>query len=143
LKKELHQILEHIYKHDEIGIRELSWIMYRKHNDHRDFYGLTALLEAGYIGFTGPISKQNDGCLNVYNQVRAFQAYSQGIDNPTYDNATLLMPSNDDAHLFIAPKSIEYFNLRKEQRIGWYLVSALTLVCSIASGVVVGVLTKT
>ena len=142
MKKELHQILEHIYKHDEIGIRELSGMMSRKHGDHRDFYGLTALLEAGYIGFTGPISKQKGGSVNVYNQVRAFQAYSQGMDNPTYDNTTV-MPSNLDSHLYIAPKSIEYFNLRKEQRTGWYLVSILTLVCSIASGVVVSVLTKT
>jgi len=111
-------------------------MMERKYNDHRDFYGLAALLEAGYIGFTGPIYN------TTYQQIRLFQAYSQGGGNQTYDGITLFS-DNLDSYFYVAPKSLDYFHNRKEQRMGWYLTAALALIASIISGVAVSQLTTT
>ncbi len=101
MKKSHHAILKYIFDHDDAGIREISKIMKRKHNDHRDFYALAALVDAGYIGFTGPIYNNEDGSLNTYKQVRLFQAYSQGEGNQTYDGTTIIA-NNPDAFFYLA-----------------------------------------
>ena len=121
LKESHYQILKYIYDNDDVGIKEISSMMVRTHNDHRDFYSLAALLESGYIGFTGPVYFDDNGKLETYEQVRIFQA---------------------DSYLYIGPKSIEYFNTRSETRKGWYLVAALAFVASIISGVIVSALTS-
>lgn len=142
MKKQHHEILKLIYEYDDVGIRKISSILVRKYNDHRDFYGLVAMLEANYIGFTGPIHHdEKNGKLDVYSQVRLFQAYSQGKGNQTYDGVTIF-GKNSDAHLYIGPKGIEYFHNRQEIRRGWYLVATLSFVCSIISGIIVSYFTK-
>jgi len=140
LKNSHYQILKYIYDNDDAGIKEISSIMIRTHNDHRDFYSLAALLDSEYIGFTGPVYFDNNGKLETYKQVRMFQAYSQGDGSQTYDGVTII-GNKDDSYLYIGSKSIEYFNTRNETRKGWYLVAALALVTSIISGVIVSALT--
>lgn len=139
MKKTYHEILQLIYDNDDIGIRELASMMKRKHNDHRDFYGLTALLEAGYIGFSGPIRNKEDGSINVYEQVRLFQAYSQGSGQQTYDKVTLC-GLKQDSYFYIAPKTIEYFHSRSETRIGLYFTAGLAIISSIISSIIVSYL---
>ncbi|WP_028868486.1 hypothetical protein [Psychromonas arctica] len=138
MKKINHDILKLIHEQDEVGIRELCRMIKRTHNDHRDFYGLTALLKAGYINFTGPIPKVKGTTeINSYIMALTFQAYSQGTGEQSYKSLSLLASDNEDAYLFIGEKGIEYFHSRSENRKGWYLVAVLTLVCSIISGVIV------
>jgi len=141
LKDSHYQILKYIYDNDDAGIKEISSVMIRTHNDHRDFYSLAALLDSGHIGFTGPVYFDDDGKLETYKQVRMFQAYSQGDGEQTYDGVTI-MGDNGDSYLYIGSKSIEYFNTRNETRKGWYLVAALALITSIISGVIVSALTN-
>ena len=141
LKESHYQILKYIYDNDDVGIKEISSMMVRTHNDHRDFYSLAALLESGYIGFTGPVYFDDNGKLETYEQVRIFQAYSQVDSQQTYDGVTITAKKND-SYLYIGPKSIEYFNTRSETRKGWYLVAALAFVASIISGVIVSALTS-
>ena len=131
-------MLSMIHKYDEVGMREISQYIYRKHNDHRDFYGLTALIEAKYINFTGPIPKfKETGEVNSYVLAQTLQAYSQGDGMQQYKDVTLFGSDGGDAALYLGPKGIEYFHARQELRKGWYLVALLSLVCSIASGIVV------
>lgn len=54
MKNTHHEILKYVYKHEEAGIREICSMLDRKYGDHRDFHGLVALLESGYLRFTGP-----------------------------------------------------------------------------------------
>lgn len=115
-------------------------MMKRKHNDHRDFYGLTALLEAGYIGFSGPIHNKEDGSINVYEQVRLFQTYAQGDGQQTYDKV-ILCGLKQDSYFYIAPKTIEYFHERSETRIGLYFTAVLAIISSIISSMIVSYLT--
>ncbi|MFC3681553.1 hypothetical protein [Bacterioplanoides pacificum] len=136
MKQNYHQILEYIYKNEEAGIREVSRMMVRKYDDHRDFYGLAALLKEGYIGFTGPIHEE------TLNQVETFQCYSQGEGRQTYGRTTLFS-KNEDSYFYIGPKGISYFHQRWELRRGWYIVAVLTLVASIVSGVIIANLTDT
>ncbi len=142
MKKSHHAILKYIFDHDDAGIREISKIMKRKHNDHRDFYALAALVDAGYIGFTGPIYNNEDGSLNTYKQVRLFQAYSQGDGNQTYDGTTIIA-NNPDSFFYLASKSIEYFHSRSESRTGWLLTAIFAFFSAIVSGVIVSNLTVT
>jgi len=142
MKKSHHEILKYIFDNDDAGIRELSSMMKRKHNDHRDFYALAALLDAGYIGFTGPIYDKKGGALDVYKQVRLFQAYSQGEGKQTYDGINIFAKKGD-SYLYVASKSIEYFHARSESRKGWYLTAALAFLTAIFSGVIVSQLTVT
>tara|TARA_R110002050_G_scaffold59277_10_gene132738 strand:+ start:618 stop:980 length:363 start_codon:yes stop_codon:yes gene_type:complete len=115
--------------------------MMRKHNDHRDFYALAALLDSGYIGFTGPIKLDEENNVNIYRQVRIFQAYSQGDGTQTYQDETILGSNNPDSYMYIGSKGIEYFHNRSESRKGWYLTFTLALIGAIISGVVVSKLT--
>lgn len=142
MKKSHHAILKYIFDHDDAGIREISKIMNRKHNDHRDFYALAALVDAGYIGFTGPNHKNEDGSLNTYKQVRLFQAYSLGEGNQTYDGETIIA-KNPDSYFYLASKSIEYFHSRSESRTGWLLTAIFAFFSAIISGVIVSKLTVT
>lgn len=142
MKKSHHEILEYIFEHDDAGIKELASMMKRKHNDHRDFYALAALIDAGYIGFTGPIWDKEDGSLDVYKQVRLFQAYSQGDGNQTYDGTTIFAKT-EDSYLYVASRAIEYFHARSELRKGWFLTAGLALITAIISGVIVSQLTVT
>ena len=143
MKKINHEILRIIHEQDEIGIRELCRMIKRTYNDHRDFYGLTALLKAGYINFTGPIPKiKGTTEVNSYIMALTFQAYSQGTGEQLYKTLILFDSDNEDAYLFIGEKGIEYFHSRSENRKGWYLVAALSLVCSIVSGVLVAKLSE-
>ncbi|MGI2111949.1 hypothetical protein ACRN9C_21615 [Shewanella frigidimarina] len=138
MKKVNHEMLSMIHEYDEVGMREISKYISRKHNDHRDFYGLTALIEAKYINFTGPIPKfKETGEVNSYVLAQTLQAYSQGEGMQQYKDVTLF-GSEGDAALYLGPKGIEYFHARQELRKGWFLVALLSLVCSIASGIVVG-----
>lgn len=142
LKKVNHEMLSLIHRRDEVGVREISSLIARKHNDHRDFYGLTALIESKYINFTGPIPKfQETGEVNSYVLAQTLQAYSQGTGTQQYMDVTLFGSETEDAALYIGPKGIEYFHSRKELRKGWYLVACLTLICSIVSGLIVANLT--
>jgi hypothetical protein len=142
MKRSHHEILKYIFDNDDAGIRELASIMKRKHNDHRDFYALAALIDAGYIGFTGPVWDNEDGTLDVYKQVRLFQAYSQGEGNQSYDGV-MINAKKVDSHLYVASKAIEYFHARSESRMGWVLTSILALLSAIVSGVIVSHLTVT
>ncbi|WP_423807220.1 hypothetical protein OUO06_09425 [Photobacterium damselae] len=142
MKKSHHEILKYIFDNDDAGIRELAFMMTCKHNDHRDFYALAALLDAGYIGFTGPVFDKEDGTLDVYKQVRLFQAYSQGEGSQTYDGTTILA-EKEDSYLYVASKAIEYFHARSESRKGWFLTAGLALLTAIISGVIVSHLTVT
>lgn len=142
MKKSHHEILEYIFDNDDSGIKELASMMTRKHNDHRDFYALAALIDSGYIGFTGPVWDKEDGSLDVYKQVRLFQAYSQGDGTQTYDGTTIFA-KKEDSHLYVASKAIEYFHARSESRKGWYLTAGLALISAIISGVIVSRLTVT
>lgn len=142
MKKSHHAILKYIFDHDDAGIREISKIMNRKHKDHRDFYALAALVDAGYIGFTGPNHKNEDGSLNTYKQVRLFRAYSLGEGNQTYDGETIIA-KNPDSYFYLASKSIEYFHSRSEARTGWLLTAIFAFFSAIISGVIVSKLTVT
>lgn len=138
MKKVNHEMLSMIHRYDEVGMREISKYIHRKHNDHRDFYGLTALIEVKYINFTGPIPKfKESGEVNSYLLTQTLQAYSQGDGMQQYKDVTLFGSESGDAVLYLGPKGIEYFHARQELRKGWYLVALLSLVCSIASGIVV------
>ncbi len=136
MKRDHHEILEYIYKNDEAGIRELSALMKRKHNDHRDFYALSALLKEGYIEFTGP------NCKEALVQAQTFQCYSQGTGQQAYKN-TNLFSNEEDSYFFIGAKGIAYFHQRSELRKGWLIVAALSVLVSIMSGVIVAQLTST
>jgi hypothetical protein len=142
MKKSHHEILKYIFDNDDAGIKELASIMARKHNDHRDFYALVALIDAGYIGFTGPMFDKKDGTLDVYKQVRLFQAYSQGDGNQTYDGTTIFA-KKEDSYLYVASRAIEYFYARSESKKGWFLTAGLALLTAIISGVIVSQLTVT
>jgi hypothetical protein len=135
MKRTYHEILEYIYKNEEAGIREISALMIRKNNDHRDFYGLVSLLHGGYIGFTG--SNLSD----PYNQACQFQCYAQGNGTQSYKNVIILESENSDSYFYIGPKGIEYFHQKSETRTGWYLAAAFSLIASITSGVIVAKLT--
>lgn len=141
MKKTHHDILKYIFDHDDAGIRELVSIINRKHNDHRDFYALAALIDAGYIGFTGPIYGNEDGSLDIYKQVRLFQAFSQGEGNQTYDGV-MTLGKKKDSYLYVASGSIKYFHERSELRKGWYLTAGLAFLTAIISGLVVSQLTN-
>jgi hypothetical protein len=108
--------------------------MIRKKNDHRDFYGLVALLQEGYIRFTGPIVD------HALNQAYCFQCYSQGEGQQQYKTMTIFT-SNEDSYLFIGPKGLAYFHQRSELRRGWIAVTVLALIASIISGITVSYLT--
>ncbi len=136
MKRNHHKILEYIHNHDEADIRELSKIMLRKHNDHRDFYGLTALLKEGYIEFTGP------NCKEALTQAFTFQCYSQGFGQQTYKTVTVFGKDYEDAHFFIGPKGISYFHQRSEIRKGWFIAAALSVAASIISGITVAYITE-
>ncbi|MDP2546913.1 hypothetical protein [Oceanobacter sp. 4_MG-2023] len=142
MKRSHHEILKHIFDNDDVGIKELSSIMVRKHNDHRDFYALAALIDAGYIGFTGPIFNKEDGALDTYQQVRLFQAYSQGDENQTYEEI-MILGENEDSYLYVAAKAIEYFHTRDELRKGWILTAVLAFISAVISGVIISRLTVT
>ncbi|TOK18428.1 hypothetical protein CGI22_24315 [Vibrio parahaemolyticus] len=142
MKKSHYEILKYIYDHDDAGIREICSLMTRKHNDHRDFYGLVALLEAEYVRFTGPIQQTESGSICSYSQACVFQAYSQGEGTQSYGNVSLL-PTEADQFLYIGPKAIEYFHAKSEARTGWLLTGLLSLLTAIISGVVVSNLTIT
>lgn len=142
MKRSLHQTLKSIYDFDDLGVRELSEKMCRRHGDHRDFYGLSALLEAGYIGFTGPIFKTKSGKLDTYRQVRLFQAYSQGYGEQSYDGVFICNSKHFDSFLYIGPKAITYFQSKSEMRNGWLITAALSLIVAIISGVSVAYLTS-
>lgn len=136
MKLKYHQVLKFIYEAEEVPIRNLCSWMKRKHNDHRDFYGLSALLQDGYIGFTGPIED------DIYSQACIFQCYSQPKDKPKYKQVTLLGENeNTHANIYISSKCIEYFYQRSEMRKGWYVAAILAVIASIISGVVVSELT--
>ena len=136
MKRTYHEILEFIYKHEEAGIREISAQMIRKNNDHRDFYGLVALLHGGYIGFTGPNISE------PLHQAYLFQCYAQGPGGQRYKDVELFEDQNKDSYFYIGAKGIEYFHQRSEARTGWYLAAAFALIASIISGVVVAKLTE-
>lgn len=136
MKRKYHEILQYIYEHEEAGIREISAQMIRKNNDHRDFYGLVALLQSGYIGFTGL------QCPESLYQAYFFQCYAQGKGAQTYKTVQLLESENEDSYFYIGAKGIEYFHQRSESRKGWYLAAAFALIASIISGVVVAKLTE-
>lgn len=142
MKRSHHEILKYIYDNDDIGIRELCSLITRKHNDHRDFYALVALLECGYIGFTGPIHTKVDGTINTYEQVRLFQAYSQGDGPQVYDGVSVA-GLKSDSYLYVSHKTIEYFNNRSENRRSWFITAALSLICAILSGLIVSHFTVT
>ena len=142
IKKSHHAILKYIFDHDDAGIREVSGIMERKYNDHHDFYVLAALVDAGYIEFTGPIYKNEDGSLETYKQVRLFQAYSQGNGSQTYDGTTIIA-NNTDSYFYLASKLIEYFHSRSESRMGWLLTAMFAFFSAIISGVIVSNLNVT
>lgn len=136
MKKAHHEVLSYVYREEEIGIRELSTVMTRPKGDHRDFYGLVALLQAGYLGFTGPI--HND----AKQQAHVFQCYSQGIGCQESGNVQLFESNNKDSYLYIGAKGIEYFHQRGEVRKGWLLTAAFSLVASVLSAVIVSYLTS-
>ena len=102
MKRKYHQILEYIYKQEEAGIREISNMMVRKYNDHRDFYGLAALLKEGYIGFNGPVHEE------TLNQVETFQCYSQGEGQQTYGNTTLFSKNKNSLFLHWPKRNIVF-----------------------------------
>tara|TARA_R110002050_G_scaffold87661_5_gene185551 strand:- start:3130 stop:3561 length:432 start_codon:yes stop_codon:yes gene_type:complete len=142
MKRSHHEILKHIFDNDSnndndnVGIKELFSMMVRKHNDHRDFYALAALIDAGYVGFTGPIFNKEDGAMDTYKQVRLFQAYSQGDGNQTYEGTTILAKT-EDSYLYVAAKAIEYFHARNELRMGWILTAVLAFIAAVISGIIV------
>ncbi|MGR5175353.1 hypothetical protein [Vibrio mediterranei] len=144
MKKSHHEILRYIYDNDDAGIRELSNIMKRKHQDHRDFYGLAALLDAGYVGFTGPVHLDEHGKLNTYKQVRLFQAYSQGEGRQEYDGECIVSnPSVPDSFLYIGHKGIEYFHDLDRLKSSRWIAFAFALISAILSGIIVSHLTVT
>ena len=136
MKKAHHQILSYVYEEEEVGIRELSSLMARGKGDHRDFYGLVALLQAGYVGFTGPVHS------DATEQAHLFQCYAQGQGLQQSGNVQLLPSDNDDSYLYIGARGIEYFHQRSEARKGWILAAVFSLVASVISGVVVSQLTS-
>lgn len=139
MKKDLHKILKDIYRYDDLGVRELSEKIPRKHKDHRDFYGLVALIDAGYIGFTGPTYKIDDGQIDAYKQTRLFQAYSQGYGDQAYDGVSVSKANNKehDSFLYIGPKSIEYFQKKSEFRKGFIITAIFGLIVAVASAFIV------
>lgn len=143
MKQSLHMILKNVYDYDDMGVRELSEMMNRKHKDHRDFYGLVALLDAGYVGFTGPIYKSDNGHVDTYKQVRLFQAYSQGYGDQSYEGVSISKASNKehDSFIFIGAKSIEYFQRKSEFRSGFIIKAVFSLIVAVESAVIVYKLT--
>ncbi|HAS6112233.1 hypothetical protein [Vibrio navarrensis] len=142
MKKLHHEILEYVYEHDEAGIREICSILNRKHGDHRDFYGLVALLESDYLRFTGPVQLDKNKKLCSYSQACTFQAYSQGEGIQQYLDINLL-PQDQDQFLYIGPKAIEYFQNKSESRKAWLLTALLSLLSAVISGLIVSELTVT
>ncbi len=142
MKKLHHEILEYVYQHDEAGIREICDILHRKHGDHRDFYGLVALMESDYLRFTGPVNLDENGRISSYLQACLFQAYSQGDGFQQYLDTTLI-PTEHDQFLYVDPKAIEYFNNKREARKAWLLAALLSLLSAILSGVIISELTVT
>lgn len=136
MKRTYHEILEFIYNHEEAGIREISAQMIRKNNDHRDYYGLVALLHGGYIGFTGPNISE------PLHQAYLFQCYAQGSGAQRYKNVELFESQNKDSYFYIGAKGIEYFHQRTEARTGWWLTAIFSLFASIISGVIVAKLVQ-
>lgn len=136
MKRAYHDMLSYVYEQEEVGIRKLSNQMARRKGDHRDFYGLVALLHAGYVGFTGPV--HGDATEQAY----LFQCYAQGEDLQQSGNVQLLTAENEDSYLYIGAKGIEYFHQRSEARKGWILAAVFSLVASVVSGVVVSQLTS-
>ena len=137
MKRTYHEILTYIHQTEESGIREISSMMVRRKNDYRDFYGIVALLQGGYVGFTGPIIPEPSS------QARLFQCYSQGLGFQACGDVQLFETDNKDSYFYIGPKGIEYFHQRAEARKGWILAAIFSLIASIVSGVIVSKLTST
>jgi hypothetical protein len=136
MKRTDHDLLSYINENQEAGIREISSLMIRRKNDYRDFYGLVAFLQGGYIGFTGPIVPEPS------NQARLFQCYSQGRGFQRCGDVELLPTDNEDSYFYIGPKGIDYFHQRAEVRTGWFVAAIYALCTSVISAVIVAKLTE-
>ncbi|MEL7411582.1 MAG: hypothetical protein AAGJ90_09020 [Pseudomonadota bacterium] len=142
MKKLHHQILKFVYKNDEAGIREICSMINRKHGDHRDFYGLVALMESDYLRFTGPVNLDESGKICSYSQACLFQAYSQGEGDQDYLDIHLIS-KDQDSFLYVGPKAIDYFHNKEQSLNAWLLTALLSALSAILSGLVISKLTVT
>lgn len=130
MNKQSHQILAHVYKNSEVGVREVISMMARKFNDHRDFYGLAALIKEGYLGFNGPIYD------DMWSQSKVFQCYSQGSGRQKYGGVEILGNAKSP-ELYIGGKGIIYFHELGDKQKAHIVVAILGLLAAIASGITV------
>ncbi|RZI31142.1 hypothetical protein [Pseudomonas orientalis] len=143
MNRQIHDVLKYIYERNKVEARVLMSSMERRDGDHRDFYPLAALINDGFIGFSGPIPKAagNDGApshIDAYQMSRLLQCYSQGTGSQGYQGVSIFNEEGRDSTFFIAAKGLLYFHEYLEKRRGWWQAAFLGLGASIIAGCVTG-----
>lgn len=140
-----HSVLKYIYQQIEAPASDLLNAMVRKHNDHRDFYPLAALILDGYVGFTAAPSDLSFNAGKptthqaAYDLSRMLQCFSQGKPPQHYQNMHIIS-GIEGSTFFIAAKGLMYFHEYNERRREWWCVALLGLASAVIAGCVTGLL---
>jgi len=104
-------LLKKIYDQSAVPAAEVLASVKTKHNDHRDYYPLIALIASGYLGYTGAVPKA-DAPFRETLIAHSLQAYSLGPGAQVYESAHV-NGGLEELYFYIGPKGIEYFESRR------------------------------
>ncbi|WP_439870169.1 hypothetical protein ACTABV_08375 [Pseudomonas fragariae (ex Marin et al. 2024)] len=109
----LRRALKKIYTVNSMPAIEFVGLIDRRYGDHRDFYPLVALVESGYLGFTGGQPKE-DMQFRSSLLAQTFQCYRQGRGKQSYKNVTVFDHDEDDeVYFYVGPRAIDFFESRR------------------------------
>lgn len=125
------KVLRQIYRSNALQAHELLGHIHRTHNDHRDFYPMVALLNAGYVGFTGGVPPE-DASFRDTIIAHTLQCYSQGPGAQSYGMVSVNGSGDADGlYFYIGPKGIEYFETRRSDNKKLFISACLSLLAGI------------
>lgn len=131
MKGSLKKLLRTIHKRNAISVYDFVEIIERSSGDHRDFYPVIGLIKAGYLGITIPQTEKDN---KFWDTITAYtlQCYSQGRGPQEYMGTHLLGEHEEDFNYFyIGPKTIEYFEGRRSDRIKLLISTLLSFVAAV------------
>ncbi|MGC5703009.1 hypothetical protein J4P02_22640 [Pseudomonas sp. NFXW11] len=112
MKRSLKKLLKKIYASNSMTAMELVKHIEGETGDHRDFYPVVALVDAGYLGFTGPQPNPDEPFRETI-IAKTLQCYRQGPGHQSYENVTILGDGDHEGtYFYIGPKCIEFFEAR-------------------------------
>lgn len=113
MNRSMKKLLKRLYTENSLPCSEALKLLENRFGDHRDFYQLAALVEAGYLGCTGGIPGVAEPFRTTL-MAQTFQCYRQGRGQQRYKLITVLEKEGaDESYFYIGPKTIELFETRR------------------------------